>query len=588
MGGRTVAVRLGREAHGIERRGPPLRGAHADGGVALHQLDVVEAVGHGVEHVLDRLVLVQVDEVLALGMREDRPGMVDRCALRLRLRRRLARLEAGRPGGLPAGMAPLRQAGLQVVRAVDRAGDERALRHALDGERRPLLVVDDPPAGVAQQLRQRRIADAHRQQVAGHAFALSRQAPLADDAIEDAAAEVQPAAPRPCLGHRVPGEHAQAALGRRLRLRRRRRLVAQIRHRRDLDARLRQVEGDAVAMGVGGGDHRALAGLDAVEADQTLHGRAQHHPRQVVAAEHHRLLEGAGRQHDLLGAQLDQTVAAHHGEPLVGEPAGAARLVQQRDVAPLGERPAQPLRLLGAPAGLGPEAGVVEGAAGARLIVDQQHLAAGLGGLQGGRQPGRAGADHRHVGEHVGLVVVAVRRPAVDDAEAGLRPDEPLPELPGPARLVERLVVEAHRHEAAELPEPGAAVAVEPAEDVERRDLHARDNGPAVGEHVGLVAHLDERVGVLAAGGEHAARTVVLERARQHANAIGGERAGDGVAGIADVVAAFETERYGPVAVNQRPRRRGQAARPHGVVLPPPSPAGAVKSRRSLNSSLAG
>ena len=54
-----------------------LRGAHADGGEALDQLHVAVAVAGGVDDVTHLQVFVEVDEILAFRVREDRPGEVD-------------------------------------------------------------------------------------------------------------------------------------------------------------------------------------------------------------------------------------------------------------------------------------------------------------------------------------------------------------------------------------------------------------------------------------------------------------------------------------------------------------------------------
>ena len=63
------------DAHCVHVRVLALRRPHADGGVALEQLDAVEAFLHRVDEVLELQVLVEVDEVLALRMLDDGIGV---------------------------------------------------------------------------------------------------------------------------------------------------------------------------------------------------------------------------------------------------------------------------------------------------------------------------------------------------------------------------------------------------------------------------------------------------------------------------------------------------------------------------------
>ena len=71
------------EADRVGRRVPALRRPHAGGGIALDQLNVLEARGDAVLDVGDRQVFVEIDEVLALAMRIDRPWMRDGVGVRL-------------------------------------------------------------------------------------------------------------------------------------------------------------------------------------------------------------------------------------------------------------------------------------------------------------------------------------------------------------------------------------------------------------------------------------------------------------------------------------------------------------------------
>ena len=74
--GRKIAAHhLRQNAHGGDRRMLALRRPHADGGVALQEFDVVIPVGSAVQEILHLQVLVEIDEVLALSVRKDRPWM---------------------------------------------------------------------------------------------------------------------------------------------------------------------------------------------------------------------------------------------------------------------------------------------------------------------------------------------------------------------------------------------------------------------------------------------------------------------------------------------------------------------------------
>ena len=106
----------------LQRRVPALARAHADRGVALGELGVVEAVGDRVQQVLHGLVLVEVDEVLARRMREDRPGVAAAFGL-----------APARCPCAPSAHGSVRDR----VAMVDRAGEADALRHALDAGSSP-------------------------------------------------------------------------------------------------------------------------------------------------------------------------------------------------------------------------------------------------------------------------------------------------------------------------------------------------------------------------------------------------------------------------------------------------------------------
>ena len=305
--------------------------------------------------------------------------------------------------------------------------------------------------------------------------------------------------------------------------------------------------------------------------------RAEQDAGQVVVAKHHRLLDRAGGDDHLAGAQFIESVAAHHGEPVVGEPAGAGGARHDLDVGRGLDRGAETgavRRAIG-------EAGVAERAAELGVLVDQQHVEAGVGRLERRRHPGRPAADHGDVGEAILLVVIAVLGQPVDRAEAGQLPDHRLPELPGALRLVEGAVIEADRQEAAERAQQAAAVIAETARIVLSHHLQARRDRCQIGQHVGRVRQLHQGVGVLAGHAERAARAVVLERAGQHPLVVRQQRRGDRVAGKALVASALEAELDRPVVIDPGAGAVGEAGAHGGA-------SGGAKATRSANNSLAG
>ena len=356
--------------------------------------------------------------------------------------------------------------------------------------------------------------------------------------------------------------------------------------RGDADARLGQVEGDAVSVVVGRRDDRARSGADPVEADEPLRRRTHHDAREIVVAEHQRLLHGAGREHDLLRPDLEHPVAADQRHEVVGEPAVGGRAGHRLDPV-LGRHGVHEAAALprGRGAG-GVEAGVVQRAAEDRILVDEDDLGAGLGGGERGAHSRRAAAGHEHVAEQVGLVEVPVRGGRVDAPQPRPAADQRRPEPPGAAGLVERLVVEPDGQEPPQPSDPGPAVAQEAAGVVLPADVETVGYRLDVRRDVRTAGELHQGVRIVARHGQRPARTPVLEGARQHPDVGGGERAGDRVAGEAVDRPPLEPERPRPRPVDQRSRRGGQAVDPRHP-RPPPS-SGAANETRSAKTSEAG
>ena len=121
-------------------------------------------------------------------------------------------------------------------------------------------------------------------------------------------------------------------------------------------------------------------------------------------------------------------------------------------------------------------------------------------------------------------------------------PDELLPPREQPARPVERLVVEADRQQRRAQPEQAAGIVREPAPGIDGAIGGARHGRGDVGADVGTRCALDQHVGVVIGKREDPARAVILETPREHAAAVGEQRAGDDVAGVGRHGRAFERE----------------------------------------------
>ena len=153
-------ARPAQDAQGIDGRVAALARTHRDRGVALGELGVVESFSQGVAQVARGLVLVEVDEVLAVGVREDWPGV----AMALGRPGRARDTTRGRgPGGSAVG-----QHGGEVMAMGDRPGQPHALRLPLEPEARQGVIVDEPRAGAAGELAERRHPRRSYEEIAGH------------------------------------------------------------------------------------------------------------------------------------------------------------------------------------------------------------------------------------------------------------------------------------------------------------------------------------------------------------------------------------------------------------------------------------
>ncbi|MNO63941.1 hypothetical protein D3C76_546600 [compost metagenome] len=190
-------------------------------------------------------------------------------------------------------------------------------------------------------------------------------------------------------------------------------------------------------------------------------------------------------------------------------------------------------------------------------MLDEQYLGPGIGRGQGRVQSGGTGADHGQVGEQVGLVVIFGLEHQVEYAQAGLLANDRFPDFPHALGLVERAVVEAHRHEFGKLAQISVAVVVQRAVDVLRRHLQTGRQRVGIGQDVGFLGQLHQAVGVLPGHGQRATRAMVFERTGNQEAAVGEQGAGDAVALQALVGLAIEAEIERLVTVDQQAHRGG-------------------------------
>ena len=281
-------------------------------------------------------------------------------------------------------------------------------------------------------------------------------------------------------------------------------------------------------------DHRALAGLEPEVADQAQRAVGEHDADEVVAGEHERLLDRAGRDHDPLRAHAQQQVPGldRHEPALVDAERATGRDELERLVA----EPAD-------------------------VLVDEQHLLTGGRGGPRRREPGAPAADDEHVDAAV-LGVVAPRPPAVlvDAAEAGEVAKHLLVHGPQATRPDQRPVVEADRRERlADLVDDRDEVAFERADHVLRLDHRPGARRLRADADVGRAVDLHHAIGTAARDAQQPARAVVLEAAREDALPRREERRPDRVALVRSYGLAAEAEDDLARAVDPLGRLRRQA-----------------------------
>ncbi len=298
-------------------------------------------------------------------------------------------------------------------------------------------------------------------------------------------------------------------------------------------------------------------------------GAGEHDVRTVIVGEDERPLDGAGRQHDLLGADLPQYLARDmkrrlnqmvgdtldDGDEIMIVIADCRRTPDEHyllHLSQLGESGGEPvLRRNVVKSG----ALATERAAKLGHLVDEENARPGLSGSEGGGKAGRAATDDEDIAMRVTLLVVIGVGSIGGAPHPGGAADEMLIELPRALRPHESLVVEAsgqqRRHQrgsSADIEaEGGKAILTLRREPVIELD-HRR---PRIGLGTRPVAQPDQRIWLLRPRAQDAARPMVLETPTDQAHAIGEERRGEAVAGEALIAAAIEGEVERSIAIDE-------------------------------------
>ena len=196
-----------------------------------------------------------------------------------------------------------------------------------------------------------------------------------------------------------------------------------------------------------------------------------------------------------------------------------------------------------------------QGPAELAVQIHQGHPGPRPGGGEGGGQPRRSRPHHQHVAEG-GAALIAVRIGQMRrTAKSGGGTDHMLVQLPQGRRTQEGLVVEARRNERGDqlVHRPQVEGQGGPAVLALRHQavIEEQVRGAGVGLEPPALAGTHQGAGLLHPGGQQAPGTVVLEAAAEHADAAGQQGGGQGVAGMAGVVAAVEAEAQGLAAVDQ-------------------------------------
>ena len=198
--------------------------------------------------------------------------------------------------------------GREAMHTTARAGGALALGGDVGHEYSRGFLPLQFAARLREKMDARREASRHQHQVAGQWPPLAHVPRIVEGSDVDGgdpeiAARAQHRRPRHDLDAGAARCLHQSAIN----------LRAQVRDRGDRDASLVQVERRAISIVGRGHDHGAGSRAHAVAMQVAPRGAGQHDSRPVVAREHQRLLDGAGREHDFARAQLPQAFARPSG-----------------------------------------------------------------------------------------------------------------------------------------------------------------------------------------------------------------------------------------------------------------------------------
>ena len=342
-----------------------------------------------------------------------------------------------------------------------------------------------------------------------------------------------------------------------------RRLRAAVEQERDRRSRGHEVEGREVGGIVVGREHDVAPRRDREAVHILAHGACEHHARQVVLLEQERLLDRAGREQRLF--RVDAPVALPHrprivaevealnepGMPVIVEAEGG-RLRQQREVARRGELAEDAREPDGDGRVVDERVGGEKAATALEVLLREDHGEAGARGDLSREQARRPAADDEQVAMRIdGVVARGVALPR-RYRNAGCAPNPLLVEIPG--RPLKGLVVKPGVPERRRPVDHAAQIEADARPGILRAHFEPFANRDHRRARRGLefraAAERDERIRLLGADREHAARPVELHSAADDRDVVGEQRGSDGVAGERRQPAAVPAEVDGLRAVD--------------------------------------
>ncbi len=539
-----------------------LVGCHARRGVALHMLDRAEPLARRQQDVLGGDVVLVVHEGActrggpvrrAPGERGrvDEVGAIDPPGRLVRGKTAASRgiTPSGRTIGECGGEAVLAAAGAGGALALDREG----------GQVGTLLRIEaELAAGLREEVNRRRHAARHQQQVARESASTTDPAVLVDRAD---LGSVHGKTPMRAL-HGVAEENGDAGFAHQIDERRTVR-AARIDDRTDGDTAATEIERDAIGRLVCREQNRAPSRRDAVAVEVGARRIREHHTRPVVAREHQRPLERAGREHHLGRAHLPQALARRvrprsrevigqtlrETEEIMRTVGEGGRADEPRDVrhrVELGERARDPGSTCDpvdrrVPVG-------EQRAAHLRLLVAQDDARVAAAGDQGSRETRGSCPHDQHLAMREAVqVAIGIGLARRASESRGAADQRFVAAAPGAARPHEGLVVKARRQQrgykivdrADVEGKRGKAVLAGRCEPVIELDL-GRTQVRRLPRRV--AGDGDQRIRLVDARRHDAARTVILERPADQADTVRQQRRCERVARVAGECAPVEGE----------------------------------------------